>query len=107
DKFIATRTGGLNGEYKSLEIDLSTGYFFNQVNQRGRMTPDDLKILVDIISSDQFKLLDPKYITPGSSSLAYRYTFSAYDKYGTTLDLKSKYPPFLDSLISIFERYNS
>ncbi|EFA80787.1 hypothetical protein PPL_06373 [Heterostelium album PN500] len=103
-----TRTGGLNGDYKSIEIDVDTGFFFNQANKKGKLTPEDVRKLDEIIDSDQFKSLDPKYTNPNplSTPNSYRYTVSYSEKrIGSTFDVSTKYPDFLDQLISIFEKY--
>ncbi|EGG15378.1 hypothetical protein DFA_10212 [Cavenderia fasciculata] len=106
--FVMTRSGGINNEYRSLQIDLSTGFYFNEDNARGKLTNDDLKILNNVTDSDQFKTMDPKYVAQLPSINSYRYVISAEEKkVGVTFDTSANYPRLIDPLVTIFERYSS
>ncbi|EGC28676.1 hypothetical protein DICPUDRAFT_43962, partial [Dictyostelium purpureum] len=105
---ILTRIGGLNNEYRSLEIDSLTGYFFNQANHKGKLSPDELKVIQNILDNESFKALKPKYLNPMDVMTSYRYTISYQKKsVGTTIDITTDYPKFLDPLFTIFELYSS
>eukprot|EP01132_Coremiostelium_polycephalum_P003594 gene3594-4476_t len=100
--------GGVDKEYRSLEIDVNSGYYFNQANEKGKITPDELRVLNNIVDSDEFKALDPKYVLPLPAPNSFRYTILYPDKkVGVTFDITSNYPKFLDSVVALFEKYSS
>ncbi|KAN0033317.1 hypothetical protein ACTA71_002741 [Dictyostelium dimigraforme] len=107
DPLIITRNGGISNEFRSLEIDTLTGFYFNQANHKGKISNDELKIIQNIIDNDAFKQLKPKYLNPLDVT-SYRYTISyPSKKTGSSIDVTADYPKFLDSIFTIFEFYSS
>ncbi|KAN0026408.1 hypothetical protein ACTFIV_007392 [Dictyostelium citrinum] len=107
DPLIITRNGGISNEFRSLEIDTLTGFYFNQANHKGKISNEELKIIQNIIDNDAFKQLKPKYLNPLDVT-SYRYTISyPSKKTGSSIDVTADYPKFLDSIFTIFEFYSS
>ncbi|EAL71384.1 hypothetical protein DDB_G0272464 [Dictyostelium discoideum AX4] len=107
DPLILTRNGGISNEFRSLEIDTLTGFYFNQANHKGKISNEELKIIQNILDNDAFKQLKPKYLNPLDVT-SYRYTISLPSKKsGSSVDVTADYPKFLDSIFSIFEFYSS
>ncbi|KAF2076250.1 hypothetical protein CYY_002428 [Polysphondylium violaceum] len=106
DTFFISRSGGVNEEYKSMEIDVNTGFYFDQSNHKGKVSEDDIRTIDNLIDSDAFKNIEPKYINQLENNQIYRYAFTS-KKIGVIFDLNANYPKILDPVVLIFEKYSN
>ncbi|KYQ90871.1 hypothetical protein DLAC_11694 [Tieghemostelium lacteum] len=105
---VISRQGGPNNEYKSLQIELNSGYYINQNGKTGKMTMEDAKKLEDLVDSDEFKNMDPTTFHDSSNKpwkTTYKITVVS-KKIGIVFDITANYPKSLDPFVTIFEKYS-